>query len=190
MSKPSSFEQKHIYEDKGAVCQKVCHPTSLYFLCCFALLMELWKGFFLFPARCYPTPHRDIRCQKWDHISCFFFGQSPRNSNSLLSIFERPFHRIGLKAILFYTSVQVRRNALQMLKSLAIADLPLLLQGILLWCGIDFDSPNSPQVTVLKSARSCASQALMSRGKAKPSIRLLLYYLIIHYHELICGLME
>lgn len=52
-------------------------------------------------------------------------------------------------------------------KSLAIADLPLLLQGILLWSGIDFVSPNSPQVTVSKSARSCASRALMSRGKLK-----------------------
>lgn len=164
MSKPSSFEQKHIYEDKGAVCQKVCHRTSLYFLCCFALLMELWKGFFPFPVRCSPTPHRNIRCQKWDHISRFSFGQSPRNSNSLLSIPELTFHRTGLKVILFYTSVQVRRNAWLTPKSLAVADLPLLLQGILLWCGINFDKLNSPQVTVSKSVQSCAFRALMSRG--------------------------
>src|SRR5699024_2250908 len=98
MSKPSSFEQKHIYEDKGAVCQKVCHQTSLYFLYCFVLLMELWKGFFLFPVRCSPTPHRDIQYQKWDHISRFSFGQSPRNSNSLLYIPELSFHRTDLKA--------------------------------------------------------------------------------------------
>ena len=65
---------------------------------------------------------------------------------------------------LFYTSVQVRRNARWTPKSLAIADLPLLLQGILLWWSIDFNQLNSPQVTVSKSARSCAFRALMSRG--------------------------
>ena len=167
MSKPSSFEQKHIYEDKGAVCQKVCHQTSLYFLYCFVLLMELWKGFFLFPVRCSPTLHKDTRCQKRDHISRLSFVQSPRNSDGLLSIPELTFHRTGLKAILFYTSVQVRRNAHWTPKPLAIADLPLLLQGILLWYGFDFNGFYKPQVTVSKSARSCAFRVLTSRGEQR-----------------------
>ena len=52
------------------------------------------------------------------------------------------------------------------LKSLAIADLHLLLQGILVWCAIDLDSLNSPQVTVSKSTRSYASRASTNRGKS------------------------
>ena len=163
MSKPSSVGQKHIYEDKAAIFQKVCHRTSLYFLYCLALLTEQWQGFFLFPVRCSPTLHKDTRCQKKDHISRLSFVQSPRNSNGLLSIPELTFHRTGLKSILFYTSVQVRRYSLQTQKSLAIADSPLLLQGILLWYRIDFDCQNKPQVTVSKSVRNCVSRALMSR---------------------------
>ena len=71
MSKPSSFEQKHIYEDNGQFAKKCVTRLRYIFLYCFVLLMELWKGFFLFPVRCSPTPHRDIQYQKWDHISRF-----------------------------------------------------------------------------------------------------------------------
>ena len=67
--------------------------------------------------------------------------------------------------ILFYTSDQASRNSYMTDEIPCNSGKSLLLQGILLLVHTGMRSENRPQVTVLRSVRSSAFRASMSRGR-------------------------
>ena len=68
---------------------------------------------------------------------------------------------------LFYTSDQESRNSYMTDEIPCNSGKSLLLQGILLLVHTEMRSENRPQVTVLRSVRSSAFRASMSRGEQK-----------------------
>ena len=74
-------------------------------------------------------------------------------------------YQMQQKAHLFYTSDQESRNSYMTDEIPCNSGKSLLLQGILLLDHTGMRSEKRPQVTVLKSARSCAFRASMSRGE-------------------------
>ena len=123
-----------------------------------------WCARFL--ARYVPIPHMVSVHLSADHTFRFVCWQVQR-TDMVLSPMSRcsRIYQMQQKEHLFYTSDQASRNSYMTDEIPCNSGKSLLLQGILLLVHTEMRSENRPQVTVLRSVRSSAFRASMSRGE-------------------------